>query len=158
MNLDKLVTEIVENYPQFQETAEAIRIEHPLPAVSGNPALLTQIISNLLGNALKFVPTDRAARVTVRGENGAGKVRLWFEDNGIGIAPEHQEQIFDLFKRLHRPDEYPGTGVGLAIVRKAAARMGGKVGLESKTGTGSRFWVELDSPGGESPKADFEPG
>ncbi|HEY0548423.1 MAG TPA: PAS domain S-box protein [Verrucomicrobiae bacterium] len=151
VDLDQLVTEIVENYPQFQETAQAIHIEHPLPAVSGNPALLTQIISNLLGNALKFIPPDRAARVTVRGENGAGKVRLWFEDNGIGIAPEHQEQIFDLFKRLHRPDEYPGTGVGLAVVRKAAARMGGKVGLESKSGVGSRFWVELDSASGKNP-------
>jgi PAS domain S-box-containing protein len=152
VNLDKLVTEIVENYPQFQEKAGAIHIDHPLPAVRGNPALLTQIISNLLGNALKFVPPDRAARVTVRADNGAGKVRLWIEDNGIGIAPEYQEQIFGLFKRLHRPDEYPGTGVGLAIVRKAAARMGGKVGLESKSGVGSRFWLELDSPSAEAQK------
>jgi PAS domain S-box-containing protein len=156
VNLDELVTEIVENYPQFQESAAAIHIKHPLPPVCGNPALLTQIISNLLGNALKFIPPDRAARVTVRGENGAGKVRLWFEDNGIGIAPEHQEQIFHLFRRLHRPDEYPGTGVGLAIVRKAAARMGGKVGLESEPGAGSRFWVELDSPGGDAQDADLE--
>jgi PAS domain S-box-containing protein len=150
VNMDKLVTEVVENYPQFQEAAGAIHIEHPLPVVCGNPALLTQIVSNLLGNALKFVPPDRAARVTVRGENGADKVRLWFEDNGIGIAPAHQQKIFELFQRLHRPDEYPGTGVGLAIVRKAAARMGGKVGLESESGAGSRFWVELDAPGGGS--------
>jgi PAS domain S-box-containing protein len=151
VNLDKLVTDIVENYPQFQEAAEAIQIQHPLPAVHGNPALLTQIISNLLGNALKFVAPGRAARVTVRGENGAGKVRLWFEDNGIGIAREHQGKIFDLFKRLHRLDEYPGTGVGLAVVKKAVERMGGKVSVESEPGVGSRFSVELDvAPGGNA--------
>jgi signal transduction histidine kinase len=89
----------------------------------------------------------------VRGESGAGKVRFSFEDNGIGIAPEQQGKIFDLFKRLHRPDEYPGTGVGLAIVKKAAERMGGKVSVKSESGAGSRFSVELDAPSGENADA-----
>lgn len=145
MDLDRLVSEIVENYPQFQETAGAIQIEHPLLPVHGNTALLTQIISNLLGNALKFVPPDRAPRVIMRSEQVGGKVRLRVEDNGIGIPREQHENVFGLFQRLHRPDEYPGTGVGLAIVKKAAERMGGKVGLESEPGTGSRFWVELEA-------------
>jgi len=70
-------------------------------------------------------------------------VRLWVEDNGIGIAPAHQRQIFGLFQRLHTRDKYSGTGVGLAIVRKGAERMGGCVGVESQPGEGSRFWLEL---------------
>jgi signal transduction histidine kinase len=156
VSLDRLVTEIVENYPEFQGAAAAIQIQHPLPEVWGNPALLTQIVSNLLGNALKFVPPGRAARVTLRGEAAGGKVRLWFEDNGLGIAPEYQAMIFDLFKRLHRPDEYPGTGVGLAIVKKAAERMGGRVGVESEPRVGSRFWVELESAGHKSRKDEFD--
>jgi signal transduction histidine kinase len=65
------------------------------------------------------------------------------EDNGIGIAAEHRERIFDVFERLHSSETYPGTGIGLAIVRKGLERMSGKVGVESEVGQGSRFWVEL---------------
>ena len=70
-------------------------------------------------------------------------VRLWVEDNGIGIAREHCERIFGLFERLHTSEAYPGTGIGLALVRKGAERMGGKAGVESAPERGSRFWVEL---------------
>jgi signal transduction histidine kinase len=67
------------------------------------------------------------------------------EDNGIGIPKEAQEKIFGMFQRMHRGAEYPGTGIGLAIVRKAVERMAGRVGLESKPGEGSKFWIELPS-------------
>ncbi|MEG4282203.1 CHASE3 domain-containing protein [Microcoleus sp. A006_D1] len=70
-------------------------------------------------------------------------VRLWVEDNGIGIAPEHQKRIFRVFERLHGIESYPGTGIGLAIVQKAVDRMGGQVGVESQLGHGSRFWIQL---------------
>jgi signal transduction histidine kinase len=70
-------------------------------------------------------------------------VRLWFEDNGIGIAPEYQDRIFRLFERLHGTDSYPGTGMGLALVKKGIERMNGQVGLESEAGKGSKFWIEL---------------
>jgi signal transduction histidine kinase len=65
------------------------------------------------------------------------------EDNGIGIAPEHRERIFRAFERLHGMQQYPGTGIGLAIVQKGALRLGGQAGVESEPGAGSRFWVEL---------------
>ncbi|MBD1888816.1 CHASE3 domain-containing protein [Coleofasciculus sp. FACHB-SPT9] len=70
-------------------------------------------------------------------------VRLWIEDNGIGIAPEHQQRIFRVFERLHGIESYPGTGIGLAIVRKGLERMGGHAGVESQAGEGSRFWIDL---------------
>src|SRR5262249_16813295 len=70
-------------------------------------------------------------------------IRFWFEDNGIGLAPESQQRVFGMFQRLNRADLYEGTGIGLAIVRKAVERMGGRVGVESELGKGSRFWVEL---------------
>ncbi len=73
----------------------------------------------------------------------AKTIRLWVEDNGIGIAPEHQQRIFRVFERLHGVESYPGTGIGLAIVCKGVDRMGGQVGVESQLGQGSRFWIAL---------------
>jgi signal transduction histidine kinase len=73
-------------------------------------------------------------------------VWLWVEDNGIGIKPEYQKRIFGIFERVHPEGKYEGTGIGLAIVRKAVERMGGTVGIESDGVNGSRFWVQLDKP------------
>ena len=90
-----------------------------------------------------FRSPDRTPEVRVRAEQRNGRVRVWVEDNGIGIAPEHHERIFRVFERLNPADEFPGTGIGLAIVRKGVERMGGRVGVESQPGQGSRFWIEL---------------
>jgi signal transduction histidine kinase len=73
-------------------------------------------------------------------------IRIWFEDNGIGIPMEVQARMFMMFQRLNPPEQYEGTGIGLTIVRKAVERMGGKVGVESEPGKGSRFWIELKEP------------
>jgi signal transduction histidine kinase len=70
-------------------------------------------------------------------------MRLWIEDDGIGIDPRHHERIFRVFERLHGSESYPGTGIGLAIVRRGTERLGGRVGVESELGRGARFWVEL---------------
>ena len=72
-----------------------------------------------------------------------GPVRIWVGDNGIGIPPEAHEKVFGMFQRMHGQQDYPGTGIGLTIVRKAMDRMGGRVGVESEPGKGSRFWIEL---------------
>jgi signal transduction histidine kinase len=127
----------------------SVHVDEPLPTVMGHPATLSQVLTNLLGNGLKFVPPERTPELRVHAERHNGQVRLWVEDNGIGIAPEHQARIFRVFERLHSNDDYPGTGIGLAIVRKAVERMGGQVGVESSLGHGSRFWVELQTAMGE---------
>lgn len=126
-----------------------VHVDEPLPVVLGHPATLSQVLMNLLGNGLKFVPPERIPELRVGAEQRDSIVRVWVEDNGIGIAPEHQARIFRVFERLHSTDDYPGTGIGLAIVRKAVERMGGQVGVESRLGHGSRFWVELKVAAGD---------
>jgi signal transduction histidine kinase len=111
--------------------------------VWANEATLTQCISNLLGNAIKFVAPGEEPRVRIRAERLGEDARIWFEDNGIGIDPRDQERIFGIFVKVHPVQTYNGTGIGLSIVRRAAEKMGGKVGLESEPGKGSRFWLQL---------------
>src|SRR2546430_2539650 len=96
--------------------------EGELPTVVGHGTTLTQVLVNLLANGIKFVPSERTPEVRLRTEPRGGRVRLWIEDNGIGIAPEHHERIFRVFERLHPATNYPGTGIGLAIVRKEIGR------------------------------------
>jgi len=120
-----------------------IELEFASEMVSAHPATLRQIMANLVCNALKFVPPERPPVVRIRTERRDGVVRIWVEDNGIGIAPEHCDRIFGLFERLHTVQDYPGTGIGLALVRKGAERMSGCAGVESEPQRGSRFWVEL---------------
>ncbi len=101
-------------------------MESPLGSVLAHEPLLVQAVSNLIGNGIKFVPPGRELRLRIRTEPRDGEVRLWVEDNGIGISPEYQHRIWGMFERVHPKDAYEGTGIGLAIVRKAAERMGGK--------------------------------
>ena len=124
-----------------------ITVQDDMPAVVANSTVLAQVVSNLLLNAVKFVAPATTPRVEVTAENLGDRVRLWVSDNGIGIAPEHQERVFKVFERLHGIEAYPGTGIGLAIVHKGTVRMGGRCGVVSTPEAGSRFWVELPKAG-----------
>ncbi|OGG43810.1 MAG: hypothetical protein A3F84_20140 [Candidatus Handelsmanbacteria bacterium RIFCSPLOWO2_12_FULL_64_10] len=137
---------LVQMEEEFRERNVQVTVQGPLPEVVGHRATLAQVLTNLLTNAVKFVNPDTPPRVRIWAEERDGWVRLCVEDNGIGIAPEHYERIFRVFERLHGVEAYPGTGIGLAIVRKGGERMGGRVGVESEVGRGSRFWVELLKP------------
>jgi signal transduction histidine kinase len=156
VDLEGLVRSLVVTYPNLDPGQSDIRIEGKLPFVFGNEALLTQCMSNLLGNAVKFVKPGTRPRIRVwsgaepevRGQPGiaepaGGFVRVYVEDNGIGIPEEAQSRLFGLFQRI--TTEYEGTGLGLAIVRRVVEKMGGSVGVKSRPGQGSCFWVQLRS-------------
>jgi signal transduction histidine kinase len=132
----------------------AVEVVSPLGKVSAHPATVKQILANLINNSLKFTLEGRPLRLKIYSEMTGNHLRLSVQDNGIGIAEEHHQKIFGLFQRLHDSQAYPGTGIGLALVRKGAERMGGSVGVDSALGQGSRFWVELPvAPDETSPTA-----
>lgn len=127
----------------IEESGALVEVNRELPAVEADPAVATRVVMNLVANALKFVEPGVRPEVRLGATTQGGWVRLSVSDNGIGIAPEHRERIFQPLERLHGVERYPGTGIGLAIVRRGVERMGGRCGVESEPGRGSTFWVEL---------------
>lgn len=120
-----------------------VSVRDPLPKIRTDRGALEHVFLNLISNALKFSRTGVPPRISIYGEQKGGQVRLWVEDNGIGISPSHHQRIFGMFEKLDPSANNPGTGVGLAIVSKSIERLGGKTGVESESDQGSRFWVEL---------------
>ncbi|BDA69370.1 hypothetical protein CAL7716_035360 [Calothrix sp. PCC 7716] len=143
VDLNSVVTEALKQLGASIKEKHALITIDTLPLVMAHRPTLMQVITNLISNAIKFVEPATQPKVHIYAHEQQNSVYLWVEDNGIGIAPEHQERIFRVFERLHGAESYPGTGIGLAIVRKAVERMGGKVGVESQVNSGSRFWIEL---------------
>ena len=161
IDLSRLIAEVLSQLNvELRERKAHITVEEPLPPVIAHHRILVQVLINLISNAIKFVKPDVQPQVRVWAEvRGSGDtkdnsllatpdssrhwVRLWIEDNGIGIAVEHQERIYRVFERLHGVETYPGTGIGLAIVRKGMERLSGRFGIESQVDRGSRFWIEL---------------
>lgn len=141
VDTEALVRGMLDTYPELQPARANVRFEGRLPLVVGNQAGLTQCFSNLLGNAAKFVEPGQMPEIRVWAEERGEWARIWVEDRGIGIEKTLLPRVFDMFSRGNH--EYEGTGIGLALVRKAVQRMGGHVGVESEVGNGSRFWLEL---------------
>lgn len=142
-DLDKIVRDVIAADSRLQSPAAEIRVDGPLPKVLGRESALNQVVTNLLGNAVKFVHEGKTPSIRIWSEERAPSVRLWIEDKGLGIAKEEQEKIFNMFTQLNDSAKFGGTGVGLAIVKKAMEIMHGKVGVESTDDSGSRFWLEL---------------
>lgn len=144
VNVDELFDSVLARHrEEIQERHAKITKKGPLPCVRGNPVVLETILVNLFSNAMKFVAPGIDPKISMWSEDRGIYSRLWIQDNGIGIAQAYHEKIFGVFQRLHSAERFPGTGIGLAIVQRGVERLGGRVGVESDLGKGSRFWIEL---------------
>jgi PAS domain S-box-containing protein len=144
VDAEEVLSRVISNLDSdIQQKHAHIERKGKLPKVHGHKAVLEAAFSNLLNNAIKFVRPEVSPRVTISAEQHEEQVRIWITDNGIGIDPAYHGKIFEVFQRLHTQNAYPGTGIGLAIVNKGIERIGGRVGVESEPGKGSRFWIDL---------------
>ena len=154
MPLERAVEEALDTLAaEIRRTGARVEVGRPLPRVMAHAATLARVLTNLLSNALTFTKPGESPSVRIAATQTNGWVKVSVSDEGIGIAPEHLERIFRPFERLHGAETYPGTGFGLAIVRRAVERMGGRCGVVSELGRGSTFWLELPAPGAEATEA-----
>jgi len=139
----EVVADVVEGLRAAVEEAGATVVVAPLPPVLADPPSVTALVQNLLSNAVKFRRPGTSPRVEVSAREEPGAVVLLVDDDGIGIAPEFREKVFRMFQRLHVREEYGGTGIGLAVVQKAAEQAGGTVWIDESPLGGARFCVRL---------------
>jgi PAS domain S-box-containing protein len=143
VELGVLVSEIVKELSQEEKDREIEWVVNALPQVIGDSSMLRQVIYNLLSNAVKFTRSRRHARVEVGAVDAEGETHVYVKDNGVGFDAAYVEKLFGLFQRLHRSEEFEGTGVGLAIVQRIISRHGGKVWAEGEIDRGATFWFSL---------------
>jgi len=144
VNIRRVVEDfLAANEMRLKESNAEALIEGALPDVLADLTRVEQVFGNLIGNGLKFNKSARPSVQVGLADVTGGWVTFFVRDNGIGIAPEYQERIFGIFQRLHIREEYEGTGAGLAIAKRAAEALGGRVWLESEPGAGSTFYVCL---------------
>ena len=141
-DLNEVVRLALENLQvTVRESGAEVNVDD-LPKVMGDETQLVQVFQNLIGNAIKF-RSDRAPEIHVGAHRANGEWEVVVRDNGIGIDPEHVDQIFEVFRRLHGRDDYAGTGIGLAVCKKVVERHGGRIWVESGLGQGSVFHFTL---------------
>jgi len=144
MSLDELVQETLKDFrTDMKGRTIAWKID-PLPRVEGDPPMLRLVFTNLISNALKFTRTRPEAKIEIGTLNGSGGEAIVFiRDNGVGFDMQYVDKLFGVFQRLHRADEFEGTGVGLASVRRIIERHGGRVWAEGSVGGGATFYLSL---------------
>lgn len=143
VNLQNTFTIVTANlYQQLKEINATVEVDENMPSIVGSNTQMIQLFQNLISNAVKF-RDERIPKVIVTCEHKSENYLIKVQDNGIGIAPEYQDKIFDMFRRLHTRDEYEGTGIGLATCYKIVQRHGGKIWVESEVGVGSTFFITL---------------
>ncbi len=144
VDANRIVENVLADLGTTIEQRGAIVSAGELPTVRTSPAELRQLLQNLISNALKFAPADVTPKVSIAAERAGAFWRFTVTDNGIGIEPRHRERIFGMFKRLHSREDYPGTGIGLALAKKIVEHHGGEIGVaDGSDGVGSTFWFTL---------------
>jgi chemotaxis family two-component system sensor kinase Cph1 len=136
----------VRNLQLAVEESNASVTHGPLPTVLADASQLTQLFQNLVGNAIKF-RSEHPPEAHVQAEQREGEWLFSVRDNGIGIEQQYAERIFLIFQRLHTRDEYPGTGIGLAICQRIVERHGGRIWVESQLGSGATFHFTIPDGG-----------
>ncbi|WP_374642359.1 PAS domain S-box protein [Hydrogenophaga sp.] len=141
-----LVQQVLDGY-ESDVRQQGVCVDISLPAVTLalDPEGMAVVLRNLVGNAIKFSRDSKPPRITIGGELVDGRCRLWVRDNGIGFDMKYHDRVFAMFQRLHRAEEFSGTGVGLALVAKAVHRMGGRVWAQSAPGEGATFYLEFSA-------------
>lgn len=140
-NMNKVLEDVLLSIKPSVEAENAIISHDDLPTVQCDPSQLRQLFQNLISNAIKF--HEKPPEIHIFAEESDGKWRFGVSDNGIGIHPDHQDKIFDIFKRLHTREEYEGTGIGLSICKRIVEIHGGDIWVKSKPGEGSTFYFTL---------------
>ncbi|MEM9189978.1 MAG: ATP-binding protein [Myxococcota bacterium] len=143
VELSSLVDDVVTTLQVAIEESGGEIVSEMLPEVRGDASQLRQLLQNLLSNAFKFRHPDRTPRVSVSSTRIANAWRIAVQDNGIGLNPEYSAKVFRMFQRLHTREEYPGTGIGLALCKRIVQRHGGSIGIDSTPGEGATFWFTL---------------
>jgi len=149
VNCEHIVEQAMANLKIAIEECGASVNYDVLPTIMGDEGQLVRLFQNLIGNAIKF-RGEEAPQVHISAQRRNNTVTFSVKDNGIGIDPEHSQSIFDIFRRLHTSEEYPGTGMGLAICKKIVERHGGHISVQSQPGQGSTFYFSVDMAGGEA--------
>jgi len=148
---NEVLQEALANLTAAIEESDAAVNAGPLPKVAGDEVQLLQLFQNLISNALKFHNPGQPPQIRISAQREGSNWVFTVRDNGIGIAPEHQDRIFLIFQRLHQRHEYPGTGIGLALCKKIVERHGGRLWVESAPGPGSTFYFTIPATAGNRP-------
>ena len=143
INMDKVMDNVLSNLQLISEENNAeITVHEPFPTIIGDESQMTHVFQNLIANGIKFNDKE-TPKIEISVKEDENRWIFSVSDNGIGIAPEYQKQIFEIFKRLHDRDKYPGTGIGLAICQKIIEKHAGEIWIESSKGNGSIFYFTI---------------
>lgn len=144
IDLSDLLDDVKEEIEStIRETGADVKVMSELPHIRSHEQILHQTFLNLITNAIKYVEPDQKPVIEIWHQLNEDSIEVYFKDNGIGIDEKYHERIFKIFERLHGLDKYPGTGIGLAVVKKGLEKIGGDVAVASDPGKGSTFWITI---------------
>jgi light-regulated signal transduction histidine kinase (bacteriophytochrome) len=143
VNLDQMVNDVFAAMSEETKNRNIVFKNNHLPEVHGDPAMLRQVFMNLIGNAIKYTRTRESAEIEISSSETPEEFIISVRDNGVGFDMEYVHKLFGVFQRLHRSDEFEGTGIGLANVRRIIHRHGGRTWAEGKLNEGATFYFSL---------------